>query len=373
MPALTPIFHRLGRIFAPLFIVLPGLAVAADKVGYELQVVADGLNHPWSLSFLPGGSMLVTERPGQLQLISAEGQVSPVSGVPEVFHRSQGGLFEAVPHPDYAINKLVYLTYAWGDGSANATRLARARLEGNALKGLEVLFTVAPLKDTPVHYGGRMAFMPDGTLLLTTGDGFDYREASQKLDSLLGKVVRLNDDGSIPADNPFVGQAGARPEIYSYGHRNPQGLLYDEDSGTVYLHEHGPKGGDEINIIEPGNNYGWPVITYGRDYSGASISPYTEYEGMEQPLLHWTPSIAPSGMALYRGKDFPQWQGNLLAGALAARQVRSVELDQGQVVDQQVLFDELGERVRDVRTSPEGDLYLLIDSNNGALYRVVPK
>ncbi|RRJ83762.1 PQQ-dependent sugar dehydrogenase [Aestuariirhabdus litorea] len=363
------------RHLALLTGLVSSLLWAADEVKYELQVVADGLDHPWSLSFLPDGRMLVTERAGRLRMISASGIMdsAPVRGVPRVFDRSQGGLFEAVPHPDFANNGLIYLSYAWGDGDANGTRLARARLEGNALRDLEVLFTVEPLKDTPVHYGGRLAFMPDGTLLLTTGDGFDYREQAQKLDSLLGKVVRLNDDGSIPADNPFVGQADARGEIYSYGHRNPQGLLYDEESGTLYLHEHGPKGGDEINILEPGNNYGWPVITYGRDYSGATISPYTEYEGMEQPLIYWTPSIAPSGVTIYRGNEFPQWQGDLLVGALAGRQVRLVELDQGRVVGQQPLFTELGERIRDVRSGPDGRLYLISDSSNGTLYRVVPK
>ncbi|WP_426416137.1 PQQ-dependent sugar dehydrogenase [Aestuariirhabdus sp. LZHN29] len=363
------------RYLALVTALCSSLLWAAEGETYELQVVADGLNHPWSLSFLPDGRMLVTERAGQLRIIDAQGviQPAPVSGVPPVFGRSQGGLFEAIPHPDFSENQLLYLSYAWGDGAANGTRLARARLDGNRLRDLEVLFTVAPLKDTPVHYGGRIAFLPDGTLLLTTGDGFDYREASQKLDSLLGKVVRLNDDGSIPADNPFVGQEGARDEIYSYGHRNPQGLLYDEASGTVYLHEHGPKGGDEINILEPGKNYGWPVITYGRDYSGASITPYTEYDGMEQPLLHWTPSIAPSGMTLYQGQEFPQWQGDLMAGALAGRHVRLVELEQGRVVGQQELFAELGERIRDVRTAPDGTLYLLSDSSNGTLYRVKPK
>ncbi len=394
-PVPLSLVSAVGGIVSGLIIFWSSVTMAADSPRYQLQEVVGGLNHPWSLAFLPDGRMLVTERNGTLRIIptkeatkdatkeatkeatrdAAKGAMlpEPVAGVPDVFDRSQGGLFDAIPHPDFATNQLVYLSYAWGDGKANGTRLARARLQGNALQDLQVLFTVDPLKDTPVHYGGRIVFIPDGTLLLTTGDGFDYREAAQKLDSLLGKIIRLNDDGTIPADNPFVGRADVRAEIWSYGHRNPQGIVYDEDSSTLYAHEHGPKGGDEINVLQPGNNYGWPVITYGRDYSGASITPYTEYEGMQQPLVNWTPSIAPSGMTLYRGELFADWQGDLFVGALAAREIRRVELDQGRVVNQHTLFAELNERIRDVRTGPDGALYFLTDSNNGSLYRVTPK
>lgn len=352
----------------------PSPSLAEEGPGYHVQKMTGELHHPWSLAFLPDGRMLVTERRGTLRIVGVDGslQSEPVEGVPEVFAHKQGGLFEAIPHPDFATNQWLYLSYAWGDGKANGTRLARARLQGDELHDLQVLFTVEPLKDTPAHYGGRLAFIPDGTLLLTTGDGAKYSESAQKLDSLLGKVIRLNDDGTIPADNPFVGRADARPEIWTYGHRNPQGLLYDPKSSTVYLHEHGPKGGDEINVLQPGNNYGWPVATYGRAYSGASITPYTEYPGMEQPLLHWTPSIAPSGMTIYHGGLFTDWQGDLLVGALKARQVRRVEFDQGQFFNQHILFAELGERIRDIRTGPDGALYLLTDNAQGSLYRVIP-
>ena len=337
----------------------------------RIATVASGLDHPWSVAFLPDGRVLVTERSGRLRVI-ANGRLSPkpIAGVPAVYARSQGGLFDVLPHPRFAENRLLYLSYAAGTPAANATRIARARLDGDRLANLEVIFETAPKKSTPVHYGGRMAWLPDGTLVMTTGDGFDWREDAQRLGGLFGKIVRLRDDGTVPADNPFVGKAGARGEIWSLGHRNPQGLAVDGATGTLYAHEHGPAGGDEVNVIRRGANYGWPVATLGRDYSGAAVSPFKRYKGMVDGIVTWTPSIAPSGLAVYRGAMFPEWQGDLILGALAHRHVRRIDLQDRKVVGQQRLVPELNARIRDVRVAPDGALWLTIDETNGRVLRV---
>lgn len=352
-----------------------GTAEAQTGAGYTIETVASGLEHPWSLAVLPDGSALVTERAGRLRRISVGGQLlaAPISGVPPVYNNSQAGLFEVLPSPDFAGNRQVFLSYACGTESANHLCVAKGRLNGQGLEDVAEIFRATPAKYGSAHYGGRMAWLPDGTLMVTLGDGFDFREQAQKLSSHLGKVVRLNPDGTAPADNPFVGREGVLPEIYSYGHRNVQGLFYDAVEDRLIAHEHGPRGGDEINLLEPGKNYGWPVITYGIDYTGAMVTPYTEHKGMEQPLLHWTPSIAPSGMTRYRGNLFPAWQGSLLVGALADRSVHRVELNGRQAKDVEILFEDLGERIRDVATGPEGALYLLTDSPNGRLLRIVPE
>jgi len=344
------------------------------KSGYTVTEVAKGLDHPWSLAFLPDGGILVTERAGRLRLIK-DGQLvaEPIAGVPPVHTGSQAGLFDVVLHPNFAENSIVYLTYAHGTDQVNATRVARARFDGTSLNDLQVIFEAAPTKDTNNHYGARMAFLPDGTFALTIGDGFEYREAAQNLRSDLGKIVRLNEDGSLPADNPFAGRADARPEVLSYGHRNEQGLAFDAETGRLYETEHGPRGGDELNIIEPGRNYGWPIITYGMDYSGAYVSPYTERTGMEQPIVQWTPSIAPSGLAIYRGDKFPDWNGDLFVGALAFMHLRRVDIgDNGEVVGEEQLLTERKERIRDVRTSPDGYIYVTTDDTEGKVLRLEP-
>ncbi len=340
---------------------------------YNVAPVAEGLDFPWSLTFMPDGSMLIVELSGHIRVMR-DGALAeePVAGVPEVYFESQGGLFDVVLDPDFADNRLVYLSYAHGTPDSNWTRVARARFDGEALTDLTVIFDATPAKDTPVHYGGRIAFLPDETMLVTVGDGFDYREEAQNLGSHLGKIVRIDRDGNAPADNPFVGREGALPEIWSYGHRNQQGLIHDAASGLVYEHEHGAQGGDEINVIEPGKNYGWPVITRGLDYSGARISPFTEYEGMEQPIVDWTPSIAPAGMTIYRGDAFPEWQGDIFVGALAAQNVHRVKMENGEPAGEEVLFAELGKRIRDVRTGPDGFLYLVTDGEDGSVLRVTP-
>jgi glucose/arabinose dehydrogenase len=344
------------------------------KTGYKVTEIAKGLDHPWSMAFLPDGSMLVTERVGRLRLIAAGALLSaPIGGVPAVHTGSQAGLFDIVLHPNFAQNQTVYLTYAAGTKAANGTQVARARFDGRMLQDLQVIFKAMPLKDTDNHYGGRMAFLPDGTFALTIGEGFEYREKAQDLASDLGKIVRLNEDGSVPPDNPFVARASVRPEIYTWGHRNAQGLIFDAQSGRLYETEHGPRGGDELNIIVAGRNYGWPVITYGMDYSGAYVSPYTQRPGLEQPVIYWTPSIAPSGLAIYRGDKFPAWQGDLFVGALAFRHLRRVHLDgRGEVVDQEQLLNDLNWRIRDVRSAPDGYLYVCTDEADGRVLRLEP-
>jgi glucose/arabinose dehydrogenase len=346
----------------------------AHAMDYRIETVVSGLESPWSLAFLPDGRMLVTERVGRLRIIEQDGSLNPqpVGGVPETFVAAQAGLMEVQLDPQFASNQQVYLSYAYGTTQANNTRLAKARLVDGQLQDVQVLFSALPTKTGAAHYGGRMAWLPDNTLVLTLGDGFDWREQAQNTSNHLGKIVRLNRDGSIPQDNPFVGQAGAAEEIYSLGHRNVQGIVYDDQLKRLYSHEHGPRGGDELNLIEPGNNYGWPLITYGIDYSGAQISPYTELPGLQQPLLQWSPSVAPSSLMQYRGALFPQWQGDLFASTLAERSVRRIRLQDGKLAGEEVLFEELKERIRDVRGGPDGALYLLTDSAKGRLLRVVP-
>lgn len=346
---------------------------AGVRAGYSIETVAEGLEYPWSIAFLPDGSMLVTERAGRLRIVR-DGELidAPVDGVPDVYVAGQGGLFDVLPDPAFDSNRRLYLSFAHGDRKANATRVVAATFDGASLFDIDVLFTATPAKNTPHHYGGRMAFLPDGTLLVTTGDGFNFREQAQLTDNHLGKVVRIRTDGRAPADNPDFGDRDALPAIWTLGHRNPQGLVVIAQTGDVYLHEHGPRGGDELNRLEPGRNYGWPIATHGIDYSGARISPYREYPGTEQPLAVWTPSIAPAGMTHYTGTLFADWRGDLFIAALAEKSVRRVRLDGDKVVVDETLFTELGERLRDVAAGPDGALYLLTDSANGRILKVLP-
>lgn len=356
------IFRRQLQCFS-LLLVVSGCHAA---VPYTLETVASGLETPWSLAFLPEGGYLVTELPGRLRQVSASGELSePLAGVPAVYFAGQGGLFDVVLHPEFATNRLVYLSYAEGAPKDNGTAIARGRLADGKLENLEVIFRVQTRKDTPVHYGGRMAFLPDGTLLLTTGDGFNYREAAQDVNSQLGKLLRMTDEGQPAAGNPFP----ASPYVYSYGHRNPQGLAVAKD-GTIWLHEHGPRGGDELNRIEAGTNYGWPAITYGMDYSGAIISPYTTWPGMAQPEHYWVPSIAPSGLAIYEGALFPEWEGDVFIGALVNQDVHHIEVTDHGTGSEESIFGEINARIRDVRIGPEGAIYILTNGTPGELVRV---
>lgn len=357
-------------------LVTPALSAAEASINaMQVEVLADALDTPWGLALLPDGRMLVTERSGQLHLLDAQGQrIAAIKNVPEAFVKLQGGLLDVALHPDFARNATIYLSLAHGHQKLNTTRVVRAVLQGDALVDTKVIFDNTP-KGTSVHYGGRLAFMPDGTLLVTTGEGADYREDAQRLDSLLGKVVRLNDDGSIPSDNPFVNTPGAHPAIWSYGHRNPQGLFVDAATGKVFAAEHGPRGGDEVNIIEPKTNYGWPIATHGIDYTGGRISPFETYPGMREPILHWTPSIGPGGIAMYRGAMFPEWEGDLFVAVLGHKHLRRIDLEGDKVVAQEMLLEDQQGRFRQVEVGEDGALYALVESvaeraNSGRVLKI---
>lgn len=345
---------------------------ATEQASFRVTKVASGLEHPWSVAFLPDGRMLVTERPGRLRVI-ADGALlaEPVAGVPDVHASGQGGLLDVAVDPGFADNGWIYLSYAHDGDGGRTTRVMRARLEDMALGGAQVIFEGMPRTSGSNHFGSRLAFGPDGMLYVTMGERMQMDRA-QDLGQHPGKLMRIAPDGSVPSDNPFLGQAGARPEIYSYGHRNAQGLTVRPDTGQVWLHEHGARGGDEINLIRAGRNYGWPVITHGRAYSGLPIGEGSAREGMEQPVHYWVPSIAPSGMTFYDGNAFTRWQGDLLVGALRAALLVRLEMDGDRVVaEERMLEGELG-RIRDVRTGPDGLVYLLTDEDPGGLYRLEP-
>ncbi len=347
------------------------------------QVLSQGLEHPWALAFLPSGRMLVTERPGRLRLVEADGRVGPpIRGVPEVAASGQGGLLDVMLDGDFARNRLLYLCFAEPGLGGNSTALARARLaeDEQSLQELRVIFSQKPKVSSRLHFGCRLAEsrprgLADGALFLALGERYTRSEDAQRLDNHHGKLVRILKDGSVPADNPLVQRAGALPEIWSWGHRNPQGLATAPD-GTLWLHEHGPQGGDEINLPQPGRNYGWPVVSFGEKYGGGPVGEGVQSKpGMEPPLHHWTPSIAPSGMAFLSSERYgPQWRGHLFVGSLKFGQLRRLELSQpfgGQVLREHVLLEGVG-RVRDVRQGPDGLLYLLTDSPQGRLIRLLP-
>ncbi len=338
----------------------------------DVTRVAGPLEHPWSLAFLPSGAMLVTERLGRLQLVGADGSMRPVTGIPDVAGRGQGGLLDIAVAPDFASTRDVYLTYSEPVGFRSArTALARAQLsgDGGALENLSVIFRQKDESGAGVHFGSRIVFANDGTLWLTIGDRGD-RERAQDLSVHNGKVIRLNRDGSVPGDNPFAGQQGAQPEIWSYGHRNPQGAVKRPSDGALVTVSQGARGGDEVNVSEAGKNYGWPVISYGRHYSGFTIGEGTSKAGMQQPLYYWDPSIAPSGATIYRGGLFPEWQDNLFVGALRAGLIARLVREGDSYREAERLFvGEFG-RIRDVRTGPAGALWFVTDDPEGGLYRV---
>ena len=338
---------------------------------FQVIPVATGLEHPWALAFLPDGDLLVTERRGRLLRIGADGRRHPIEGLPRVAAVGQGGLLDLVLDPDFARNRLLYLSYSEQFGGGLRTAVARAELAGDRLVALRRIFAMNRASSGGRHFGSRLAFLPDGDLLVTVGDRGQRHRAQDPSDHA-GSVLRLRPDGTASPRTVALAIPGAAPEVFTFGHRNAQGLALHPATGGIWIHEHGPRGGDEINILRGGANYGWPVVTYGREYSGPSIGVGSEAPGMEPPLLHWTPSIAPSGMAFYTGAGFPRWRGDLFVGALAGRHLRRVVVRDGAVVGQEVLLEGSVGRIRDVRQGPDGHLWLLTDERRGALYRIEP-
>jgi len=363
---------------AALFVVMaPGAGskpAAVNPASYAVQTVAKGLNRPWSIAFLPDGRTLVTEMGGRLLVIDRDGASSPVKlvGLPPLFQRGgTAGLMEVALDPQFEQNGWIYLTMAYGDTKANGTQLVRAKWAHDRIEEVRVLFS-STLKARVGNNGGRLAFLGDGTLVLSLGDGSERREEAQNLANHLGTVVRLDREGRPPADNPFIQRPGVAPEIYSLGHRNAQGIAVDPATGDLLVTEHGARGGDEINRIVPGGNYGWPVVTAGIDYPFATVTPFRQLPEYRDALLEWTPSIAPSGLAVYSGALFADWQDDLLVPALKERTVRRVLRDGQKIVGQQLLLGELDERMRDVKVAPDGSIYVLTDGVDAKLLRLTP-
>ncbi|OQW56359.1 MAG: hypothetical protein A4S14_00380 [Proteobacteria bacterium SG_bin9] len=342
----------------------------------EVETIATGLAYPWGLGFLPDGRMIVTEKPGRIRLVSREGQLSPpLAGTPDVWFSGQGGLLDIAVDKSYAQNNTIYICYAERTSGGGRTTVARGKVtESGApkLTDVRVIFRQEGPLSSGYHFGCRIAQAPDTTLFVSLGDHYSAKDQAQTLNNHIGKVVRINTDGSAPKDNPFVGRDDAKPEVWSYGHRNSQSLAFNPASGDLWEIEHGPRGGDEVNIIGKGKNYGWPVIGYGIDYSGAKIHDATSKPGMEQPVKYWVPSIAPSGMAFYTGDLFPKWKGSLFVGALAGQMLVRLPLTGNTVGSEERLLQNLNERIRDVRQGPDGALWLLTDSTAGRILRVTP-
>lgn len=350
-----------------------------SNVSYQVTVITDGLEHPWAVEPLPGGDLLVTERPGRMRIISANGEMGdPITGLPEVDARDQGGLLDAALSPNFAQDRIIYWSYAEPRSGGNGTAVARGVLAEDraSVADVEVLFRAMPTYDGTLHYGSRLAFGPDGMLYITTGERSDRetRMHAQELDNHLGKIVRIAPDGSIPQDNPFVNEAGAQPEVWTYGHRNTQSAVFAPD-GRFWIVEHGARGGDELNLVEPGNNYGWPVEAYGIEYSGDPIETAETQRtdgDFVQPVYYWDPVIAPSGMEWYTGNAFPEWQGSVFVGGLASTRLVRIEIEGDRVTGEEHLLEERGQRIRDVRQGPDGSLYIVTDEEAGELWRLSP-
>lgn len=347
--------------------------------GYRTNEVLNGLERPWGMAWLPDGRLLISGKLGKLQVVN-NGKLEPtaISGVPPVMSEGQGGLMDVSIHPRFAENRFIYLTYSHGTPAANQTRVARAVLDGNTLRDLKTIFEVKQTKSGTQHFGSRIAWLPDNTMLVSIGDGGNppvslegelIRKQAQNLRSRLGKVVRLNDDGSVPRDNPFVNKPDADPTVWSYGHRNIQGMAIDPTSKRVWASEHGSKGGDELNLVEAGQNYGWPVVTHSKEYWGDEITRERSRPGMVDPKVVWTPATAPGGLLFYTGDRFPAWKGNLFSSGLVSRDLKRIELDaQGNVRGQESI--KIGQRVRDVSQGPDGLIYFITD--DGVLWRLEP-
>jgi glucose/arabinose dehydrogenase len=369
---------RIALVLALLLQACAGGAVARDQTvdtqggPVRIETVTGGLRHPWAVAFLPDGSMLVTEREGRLRRIGGDGQMlAPLAGVPAVFAQGQGGLLDVALEPEFATGRMVYLSYAEADEGGAGTAVARGRLNEalTALENVQVIFRQQPKVSGGNHFGSRLVFARDGTLFVTMGERFKF-DPAQDLSSHLGKIVRINRDSSVPRDNPFVGRSDARPEIWSYGHRNSQGAALNPRTGVLWEIEHGPRGGDELNIPEAGKNYGWPLVSWGMHYSGQDIPKPPTRPDLAAPIYHWTPSISPSGMAFYTADRVAAWRGNLLIGGLTSHAVTRLTLDGDRVTAEERI--PIGARVRDVRQGPDGAVYILTDESDGALLRLTP-
>ncbi len=346
-----------------------GKTFESEKLKYGVDTITGNLKNPWGIAFLPDGRILVTERAGEVLIFQDDKLLSEKIEIPDVYVHGQGGLMEIKLHPDYDENGWIYLSYAKKGEGGGGTVIARTKIEGNKFAALEELFSAQPLTDAGAHFGSRIAFDGKGYMFFSSGER-GTKENAQTLSNHLGKIMRLHDDGKVPTDNPFVKTAGAKPEIWSYGHRNPQGLVYDSDTETLWNHEHGPRGGDELNKVEKGKNYGWPVITYGINYDSTIITDKKEQEGMEQPVTYWVPSIAPCGMTQVKGDKYPGWKNSLLIGALSHQHVARVELADGKYVKQEKLLDKMA-RVRAVAESPDGYIYVATEGP-GMLLKIIP-
>lgn len=373
--------HRAVTILASVLALAAPVLVQADapvaktaQGPVKLVTVAEGLEHPWGIAFLPDGRALVTERPGRLRIVAMDGKVgAPLTGVPAVHAVNQGGLLDVALDPDFASNRLVYVAYTEPRDGGNGTAVARGRLTEDGLADVEVIFRQQPTVKGGHHFGSRLVFARDGRLFVTLGDRNSERARAQTLDSHLGKVVRIERDGKVPADNPFANRAGALPEIWSYGHRNVQGAALHPSTGELWTNEHGPRGGDELNRTLAGLNYGWPTVSYGVEYSGGKISDSPTAPGIEPPVHYWVPSIATSGLMFYTGDRFPKWRGSAFVGALVSKQVARLEMDGNRVTSEERLLEGVvKERVRDVKQGPDGFIYLLTDEKKGRLLRIEP-
>ncbi|MEW8028150.1 MAG: PQQ-dependent sugar dehydrogenase [Candidatus Thiodiazotropha sp.] len=372
-------YHKYTIFLAALLLQLSTITsagtITTEKQRLSYETVVEDLSNPWSLAFIPDGGMLISERSGTLRIVNTLGKLEtkPIAGLPKINQHGQGGLLDVALHPNYEDNHWVYFSYAEREGKSYGTTVARGRLEGHRLEQVETIFRMTRKTTSRHHFGSRLVFDPEGYLYITLGDRGD-RERAQDLNDHAGSVIRLNDDGSIPPQNPFYKSGSGLAEIYSYGHRNIQGAALHPKSGRLWTHEHGPQGGDEINIPDPGANHGWPVVTYGVNYvTGTKIGEGTKKAGMVQPIHYWVPSIAPSGMAFYTGDRFKNWKGDLFVGSLKFKQLVRLEVDGEKVThEERLLTGELG-RIRDVRQGPDGLIYLLTDANNGKLIRLFPK
>lgn len=367
-----------GALSALLFVTTVSCATAqmtvdGEEHGFTVETVARGFSHPWGMAFLPDRRIIVTERGGRAFVLT-DGQRNELTNVPPVAAGGQGGLLDVIVDPDFATTGLIYFSYAApGSGGTAGTAIGRGRLVGNRLEDWEEVFRMEPFTTGGAHFGSRLAFLPDGTLLATIGDRGTMNRAQNGTDHA-GSTIRINPDGTVPQDNPFIGDATVRDEIFTIGNRNSQGMIVHPETGDIWQSEHGPRGGDELNLIQPGRNYGWPVISHGADYrTGQPIGQGTHAPGMEQPVVHWTPALAPSGLAYYQGAAFPQWSGDLLLGGLASQRLLRVSIARREVTHQEVLLEGQIGRIRDVQISPEGFVYLLTDSRDAALHRLVPR